>query len=138
AAGPEPPGWQEQPGSRRPLADRAPLTGGSGSGKAKIRRNPRISCDFRAISAVDAGRMRSFSFHGIILGAAGSCLAADPAPLDDRWKNEVLPLMETYCYDCHGDGLRKGELAIDRYGSIEEMQRHRDVWKRIRDHIRHQ
>ncbi len=72
---------------------------------------------------------------GLVLATASN---ADPASLDARWKNEVLPLMETYCYDCHGDGLKKGELAIDRYGSIAEMQRHRDVWKRIRDHIRHQ
>jgi mono/diheme cytochrome c family protein len=59
------------------------------------------------------------------------------AELDARWKNEVLPLVETYCHDCHGDGLKKGELAIDRFDSIAEMQQHRDVWKRIRDHIRH-
>ncbi len=55
-----------------------------------------------------------------------------------RWEEEILPLVERYCYDCHGDGLKKGELAIDRYESIAEMQQHRDVWKRIRDHLRHQ
>lgn len=74
-------------------------------------------------------------------GVAGLAAAAIAEPtsaeLDARWKNEVLPLVETYCHDCHGDGLKKGELAIDRYGSIAEMQQHREVWKRIRDHIRH-
>ena len=59
------------------------------------------------------------------------------AELDRRWKTEVLPLVATYCHDCHGDGMKKGELAIDRYDSIAEMQEHREVWKRIRDHLRH-
>lgn len=58
--------------------------------------------------------------------------------LDARWEKEVLPLVETYCYDCHGDGMKKGELSMDKYDSIAEMQQHREVWKRIRDHIKHQ
>ncbi|QJE94684.1 DUF1592 domain-containing protein [Luteolibacter luteus] len=58
--------------------------------------------------------------------------------LDTRWEKEVLPLVETYCYDCHGDGIKKGELAIDKYDSISEMQQHREVWKRVRDHLKHQ
>lgn len=58
--------------------------------------------------------------------------------MDTRWEKEILPLVETYCYDCHGDGLKKGELAMDKYGSIAEMQQHREVWKRIRDHLKHQ
>jgi hypothetical protein len=62
---------------------------------------------------------------------------AAASDLDARWKNEVFPLVETYCYDCHGEGLKKGELALDRFGSIAEMQQDREVWKRIRDHIRH-
>lgn len=73
-----------------------------------------------------------------VAGLAASA-AAEPAVagLDARWKDEVLPLVETYCHDCHGDGLKKGELAIDHFDSIAEMQQHREVWKRIRDHIRH-
>ena len=87
--------------------------------------------------------LESATFRSIGASAAGAaCLAtafAEPAPaeLDARWKNEVLPLVQTYCHDCHGDGLNKGELAIDRYDTIAEMQQHREVWKRIRDHIRH-
>jgi len=83
----------------------------------------------------------SRSLRILAAGVAGlvSAAAGEPASagLDARWKSEVLPLVETYCHDCHGDGLKKGELAIDRYDSIAEMQQHREVWKRIRDHIRH-
>jgi len=68
----------------------------------------------------------------------GTLHAETPAAgLEERWQKEILPLMESYCHDCHADGVKKGELSLDRYDSIAEMQRHRDVWKRIRDHIRH-
>ncbi len=70
-------------------------------------------------------------------GFAPAVVSSTPAELDARWKNEVLPLIENYCHDCHGDGVKKGELAIDRFGSIAEMQQNREVWKRIRDHLRH-
>jgi hypothetical protein len=66
--------------------------------------------------------------------------SAAPAPaatVEERWRSEALPLLETYCHDCHADGIKKGELSLDRFGSIAEMQADREVWKRIRDHIRH-
>ncbi|MCW1886480.1 DUF1592 domain-containing protein [Luteolibacter flavescens] len=70
----------------------------------------------------------------VIAGAAGH---AQTTTVEARWESEALPLLETYCYDCHGDGIKKGELAIDKFGSIAEMQQNREVWKRIRDHIKH-
>jgi len=59
------------------------------------------------------------------------------ANAEARWKSEVFPLVETYCYDCHGDGIKKGELALDKFGSIAAMQQNREVWKRVRDHLKH-
>jgi mono/diheme cytochrome c family protein len=86
----------------------------------------------------DSPHLRSFGTAAAwAAGLAAAYGQTAPAGLDARWKDEVLPLVETYCHDCHGDGVKKGELAIDRFGSIAEMQQHRDVWKRIRDHIRH-
>ncbi len=55
--------------------------------------------------------------------------------LADSYKKEILPIFETYCYDCHGDGSKKGELAMDHYKDIDAMIADRDIWKRIRNHI---
>jgi mono/diheme cytochrome c family protein len=55
--------------------------------------------------------------------------------LNATWKSEVFPLFENHCYDCHGDGLKKGELALDDFESIADMQADRERWKRIRSHI---
>jgi len=59
---------------------------------------------------------------------------ANPA-LEKSFKDDVQPIFETYCFDCHADGIKKGELTFDRYESIESMIADRDVWKRVRNHI---
>ncbi len=85
---------------------------------------------------------------GIFLSAAAAVMAAEPvsvskpvAPVQSQaqlaaaYKNEITPIFESYCYDCHGDGSKKGEFALDKYKSIDEMIADRDTWKRIRNHI---
>ncbi|MGC4014362.1 MAG: DUF1587 domain-containing protein [Luteolibacter sp.] len=74
------------------------------------------------------------------LYAAGEPAPAAPAPVPvadqtARYRKEIEPLLVTYCYDCHGDGSHKGELAIDSFKDIAGMQKNREVWKRIREHI---
>ncbi len=71
---------------------------------------------------------------GIIL-VLGPRVLADENGLESQYHKEILPIFENYCYDCHGDGLKKGELALDRFGDIPSMIAKRDVWKRVRDHI---
>ncbi|MGE9270807.1 MAG: DUF1592 domain-containing protein [Verrucomicrobiales bacterium] len=71
----------------------------------------------------------------IIYGFAVLGLEATARDLDKEWEREVFPLLEYHCYDCHGDGLKKGELALDDFQSITDMQADRERWKRIRTHI---
>ncbi len=76
--------------------------------------------------------VRTVSGHLLALLFTGSLLGEEPAA---RWENEALPLFENYCFDCHGDGVKKGELDLDRYPDIAAMQADRDVWKRIRQNL---
>jgi hypothetical protein len=86
-------------------------------------------------------RMANLRLHFLLLVAAGTATIgrADPEPptqdLTRSYHSEILPIFENYCYDCHGDGVKKGELALDRFENIESMIANRDVWGRIRDHI---
>lgn len=57
------------------------------------------------------------------------------ADLAATYDKEIRPVLTKYCFECHGDGTKKGELALDEFPSIASMQEHRDVWKRIRDHL---
>jgi hypothetical protein len=42
---------------------------------------------------------------------------------DEALFNEVLPLLEEYCYDCHGDGAQKGGFAYGRVNFTWKVQR---------------
>ena len=45
--------------------------------------------------------------------------------------NEVLPLLEEYCYDCHADGAQKGNFAIEELISLGEFEEHYQKWDRV-------
>lgn len=83
------------------------------------------------------GNTPTFVILASLFAAAGTGAAwGQSAAVQARWKSEIQPLVETYCYDCHGDGVKKGELDLDRYPGFREMQQHREVWKRVRDHLK--
>ena len=57
--------------------------------------------------------------------------------MEERWHEDVLPLVEIYCLDCHGDGISEGGLDFDRYPDIASMQADRETWKRVRGNLEH-
>src|SRR5689334_9625844 len=40
----------------------------------------------------------------------------------------VQQVLTTYCYDCHGDGMEKGKVALDQFSSHAEMLARKDVF----------
>lgn len=89
--------------------------------------------------------LRTSSFFAamalVYLGLCVPNLPAEPsakgasAELEARWKSQFAPILENYCYDCHGEGIDKGELDFDDFDSLEAMIADRERWKRIRGHI---
>ena len=62
------------------------------------------------------------------------CLAVsvkDPTYFVQR----VLPLLEEYCYDCHGDGSQKGDFAIDELIELGNYSDHSKRWERVWQNI---
>ncbi len=35
------------------------------------------------------------------------------------FKKDILPVLEDHCYDCHGDGAKKGDFAFDAHAGVE-------------------
>ena len=44
------------------------------------------------------------------------------------FKKTIQPLLEEYCYDCHGDGAKKGGVAFDELNPDQNFAGSRDVW----------
>jgi hypothetical protein len=40
----------------------------------------------------------------------------------ETWKKDIKPMLENYCYDCHGDGQHKGKLDMDQFSDLAKMR----------------
>jgi len=57
--------------------------------------------------------------------------------VEERWENDILPILEIYCFDCHGDGISKGDFSFDDFPDIPSMHARRESWKRVRGNVEH-
>ncbi len=52
----------------------------------------------------------------------------------DAYNQRILPLLQKFCYDCHGDGSDKGDFALDEYPEYSKLIADKVLW----DHTRQQ
>ena len=70
------------------------------------------------------------------------CCAALPqagrAETDDAatFEKEILPILEDRCFDCHGDGEKKGKVGFDTFGSTEALMGQTDLWVHALKNVR--
>ena len=55
-------------------------------------------------------------------------LAALPAMGAVDFKRDIVPVLEEHCYDCHGEGAKKGGLAMDKYKSLDAHLKDTKLW----------
>ena len=48
---------------------------------------------------------------------------------------KVKPLLVKYCYDCHGDGANKGEVALDSFKSSADVLAGHQTWETVLHHV---
>jgi hypothetical protein len=70
-----------------------------------------------------------------------ACLALSPqAAASDAetspFIDKVKPILAEYCYDCHGDGMKRGNLALDRHQSEAELMADHDLWLAVLKNVR--
>ncbi|MFT6864284.1 MAG: hypothetical protein ACJAVK_002849 [Akkermansiaceae bacterium] len=69
---------------------------------------------------------------------AGISLADQKAAklTESEFHKKIKPLLQDYCYDCHGDGADKGDITLDEYASTSALLEDRKVWLRIWENLR--
>src|SRR5437868_12032453 len=68
--------------------------------------------------------------------ASEAALAAAPAEPVGGFEKDVRPLLEKYCFECHGDGVDKGGLALDEMKGEEALLRRPEVWFKVLKNLR--
>ena len=69
---------------------------------------------------------------------AGVSLADQKAAkvVESEFHKKIEPLLQDYCYDCHGDGADKGDLTLDEYAHTSALLEDRKIWLRIWENLR--
>jgi hypothetical protein len=53
-----------------------------------------------------------------------------------RFHADVQPVLENYCYGCHGDGASEGGRTLDAFASDEAMLADHDLWQTVLKNVR--
>jgi len=68
--------------------------------------------------------------------AANAAGAAEPDPGAAQFRKEIRPLLEKFCFDCHADGVNKGEVAFDEFPSDQAVLENRELWSKALKNLR--
>ncbi len=49
---------------------------------------------------------------------------------------DVLPVLNRYCWDCHGDGMSKGDVILDAFTNVTAIVSNRVLWERVLQNVR--
>ncbi len=75
--------------------------------------------------------VRRLALPCLVLGGGGSPVlvgAQDLAPAAVSFRQKVQPILDKYCYDCHGNGLNKGGVTLDEFASDAELLGKSTLW----------
>jgi hypothetical protein len=73
------------------------------------------------------------AFALLTLVAANAAMASSDASV---FHKEIKPLLEKYCWDCHGDGMDKGKVSFDTFKSDQEMLEKKELWLAVLKNVR--
>ncbi len=63
--------------------------------------------------------------------AAAPVSAVPPVPAQISFEQHVTPLLKKYCFDCHGDGINKANIALDEFKSVADVRGARKTWDSV-------
>ena len=76
-------------------------------------------------------RNRSLEHSGFVPHDSGAELKSAA-----HFHKDIQPILTKYCYDCHGDGMDKGNVAFDEFKSDAELLGKRELWWAVLKNVR--
>ncbi len=53
-----------------------------------------------------------------------------------RFHAQIEPILSQVCYDCHADGVEKGDFSLDDFESIDEHLADKKLWLKVWENLR--
>ncbi len=97
------------------------------------------SHSFRPSLRSRRGRRSAPSLPTLLFSAsfiAGHAATAADLSASTDFKKNIQPVLQEFCYDCHGDGAKKGGVAFDELNPTNNFAGERDVWWRVLKNLR--
>ncbi len=67
--------------------------------------------------------------------ASVACRAAEPADLNRQFGERVQPLVEKYCYACHGQDKAEAKLDLTAFATATQVAARHRTWQLIRERL---
>ncbi len=68
--------------------------------------------------------------------AAGPSCAAEELPAAVAYRDQARPILETYCFGCHGYGASEGGRTLDEFDSDQALVANRELWLAVLKNVR--
>ena len=66
-----------------------------------------------------------------ILLAQESNRSADWQRLDRDFRDQIVPILQSRCFECHSDAVVEGEIDLSVYDQVETIRKEPLLWERI-------
>lgn len=97
------------------------------------RRTAHLFCDLRASSPRTATVAVILLFASAVGWQGASAAERQPA---QSFQSQIQPLLENYCYECHGYGEKSGGIAFDELNADAPHVGNEAVWFRVLKNVR--
>jgi hypothetical protein len=72
----------------------------------------------------------------LVLVTLCPCRSGAAEGVAEKFDQQIRPILEDYCYACHGNGLKKGGVVLDELGADQARLRDHDLWWRVLKNVR--
>jgi Protein of unknown function (DUF1587)/Protein of unknown function (DUF1595)/Protein of unknown function (DUF1592)/Planctomycete cytochrome C len=74
-------------------------------------------------------------FLVIAFSLLGRLASRADVPATAQFRKDVQPILKEFCYDCHGDGAKKGDVAFDELKTDAQVLDHK-LWLKVLTNVR--
>lgn len=77
-------------------------------------------------------RLRSLALFACFVALPTFAVGATPKEeREQQYRTQVRPLIQKYCFECHGDGAAEGDFNLDKYDTAQRVLEGRKNWLKV-------